>query len=194
MSKDLISTLKVSLFTILITGFLYPLLIMGVSHVFFHKKTNGSFIFDEHQNIIGSELIGQNFKSPAYFFSRPSVAGKGYDGRSSRGSNLGPTSKKLLENIQQRIKSIRSLNTTPIPIDLVTSSASGLDPHISPQAAYWQAPAIALQRDVSLKRIVSIIDDQIEPAQFNFLGNPRVNVLKLNRALNQFFGSPTEVK
>lgn len=194
MFKNFIISLKISLFTIFITGFFYPLLIMGISYVFFNGRAGGSFILDEKQNIVGSAIIGQTFKNPAYFFSRPSLAGQGYDGRSSGGANLAPTSKKLLESIRQRVKAIESLNKAPIPIDLVTSSASGLDPHISPEAAYWQAPSIALQRDVSLKRIISIIDDKIEHPQFNFLGNPRVNVLKLNLALDQFFGSPMEVK
>lgn len=194
MFKDFIIALKISLFTILLTGLFYPLLIMGVSHVFFYKKTTGSFITDEHKSIIGSELIGQNFKNPAYFFPRPSDAGKGYDGTSSGGSNLAPTSKKLLQRIHERVRVLRSLNTAPIPIDLVTSSASGLDPHISPQAAYWQAPGIALRRDISLKRIVLIIDEQIQYPQFYILGVPRLNVLKLNITLDQFFGTPTEDK
>jgi K+-transporting ATPase ATPase C chain len=194
MSKELLIALKVSLFTLLVTGLFYPVFIMGASYIFFHKKATGSFVVDERQNIVGSELIGQNFKSPVYFFARPSEAGKGYDGTRSGGSNLGPTSKKLIENIQARVKKIRALNTQPLPIDLVTSSASGLDPDISLQAAYWQAPNIALKRDVSLKRIVSIIDDQIEHPQFYILGNKRLNVLKLNLALDQFFGPPREAQ
>jgi K+-transporting ATPase ATPase C chain len=194
MSKDFIIALKISLFTIVLTGFLYPLLIMGVSHIFFHRRASGSFILDEQKNVIGSELIGQYFENPAYFFSRPSDAGKGYDGTSSGGSNLSPTSKRLLEKIQERIKILKVLNSAPIPIDLVTSSASGLDPHISPQAAYWQASGIALQRNVSLKRIVSIIDDQMQYPQFYILGTPRLNVLKLNITLDQFFGPPMRDK
>lgn len=194
MSKDFLIVLKVSLFTLLITGFFYPLLVMGISSIFFHKKATGSLILDQNKNIIGSELIGQNFKNPSYFFSRPSDAGQGYDGTQSGGSNLAPTSKKLLEKIHERIKTIRSLNAEPIPIDLITSSASGLDPHISPASAYWQAPGIALQRNISLKRVISIIDDQIISPQFYILGKPRVNVLKLNLTLDQFFGPPAEGK
>lgn len=194
MAQNLIIALKVSLFTILITGILYPLLVMGGGYVFFYKNTKGSLILDEHKRIIGSELIGQEFQDPGYFFSRPSDAGKGYDGLHSGGSNLAPTSKKFVEKIQERFQRLNSLGTKPIPIDLVTSSGSGLDPHISPQAAYWQAPRIALQRNVALKRVVAIIDDHIQFPQFYVLGDPRVNVLRLNLSLNQFFGPPVEGK
>ena len=190
MSKDFIIVLKVSLLTLLITGFFYPLFIMGVSSVFFPKRATGSLILDENKNIIGSELIGQNFKNPSYFFARPSDAGQGYDGTRSGASNFAPTSKKLLEKVHERIETIKSLNTEPIPIDLVTSSASGLDPHISPASAYWQASGIAMQRNVSLKRIVAIIDDQIISPEFYILGSPHINVLKLNLTLDQFFGPP----
>lgn len=192
MLKDLITALKMSFFTLLLTGVIYPLLIMGFSYVFFYKKATGSLVYNEQKKIIGSELIGQKFQHPAYFFPRPSEAGKGYDGAHSKGSNLAPTSIKLVEKIHERATILGKMNTAPIPIDLITSSASGLDPHISPQAAYWQAPYIALQRDVSLKRIMSIIDEQTKNSQFYILGNPYINVLKLNLALDQFFGSPQE--
>jgi len=194
MVRDLILSLKISLFTIFVTGIIYPLFIMGAAYTFFYKKATGSLVLDEHNNIIGSELIGQNFKNPSYFFSRPSDAGNGYDGTRSGGSNFAPTSEKLLEKIHERIETLKPLNTAPIPIDLVTSSASGLDPHISLQAAYWQAPKIAMQREVSLKRIITIIDDQIHGFSFYGLGIPYLNVLKLNLTLDQFFGSPTEDK
>lgn len=174
MLRNSLIALKVALFTIFLTGILYPLFILGSSYVFFHRKATGSLIFDERKHIIGSELIGQNFQNLAYFRSRPSDAGIGYDGTRSGGSNLGPTSQKLVEKIHERIENIRAWNTGPLPIDLVTSSASGLDPHISPESAYWQASNIALKRDVSLKRIVSIIDDQIESPQFYILGSRRV--------------------
>jgi K+-transporting ATPase ATPase C chain len=194
MVKTLLIALKVSVFTLLLTGFMYPLLITGISSVVFPKRSAGSFLFDQHKNIVGSELIGQNFQNPAYFFARPSDAGQGYDGNRSGGSNLGPTSQKLVKRVRTRIEKLKTLNTAPIPLSLVTSSASGLDPHISSQAAYWQAPNIALKRDVSLKRIISIIDDQIIQPQFYILGPKRLNVLKLNLALDQFFGPPLEVK
>lgn len=192
--KNFLIALRVSVLTLLLTGAFYPLAITGISHLFFHHKANGSLIFNEQTANIGSELIGQNFKNSAYFFSRPSSAGKGYDGSASGGSNLGPTSKNLLTRIYERVKDLQKLNSGPIPIDLVTTSGSGLDPHITPQAAYWQAPKIALARDVSLKRIFALIDNLTEPSQFYFLGSSRINVLKLNLALDQFFGSPTVLK
>jgi len=190
MTKEIILALKISFLTLLLTGIAYPFVVAGFSHLVFHRQANGSLISDEQNKMIGSELIGQNFKSPAYFFSRPSAAGKGYDGSASGGSNLAPTSKELRERIQEKIKEIKQDNIEPIPIDFITASGSGLDPHISPQAAYWQAPRIALHRDVALRRIFSIIDDLIEPPQFYFLGEPRINVLKLNLILDQYFGPP----
>jgi len=190
MNKDILIALKVSFFTLVLTGLIYPFLVTGFSQLLFHRHANGSLIMDGQMHAIGSELIGQNFTNPAYFFPRPSAAGKGYDGTASGGSNLGPTSKELLKNVQTRIEEITDHNSEPIPIDLVTASGSGLDPHISPQGAYWQAPRIALQRDVSLERIISIIDDLTEPPLFNVLGNARVNVLKLNMAIDQYFGPP----
>lgn len=194
MSKQLIITLKVSVFTLFLTGVLYPLCITGISYVLFPKRSAGSFILDENKKIIGSELIGQKFQNPAYFFSRPSEAGEGYDGLHSGASNLALSSQKLVEKIDQRIEKIKELNAAPIPLGLVTSSASGLDPHISLQAAYWQAPNIALKRGVSLKRIISIIDGQIIEPQFYILGDQRLNVLELNLTLDQFFGPPLEAQ
>ena len=190
MSKDIITALKVSLFTLLLTGLLYPFLVTGFSSLLFHKRAKGSLILNEQKQIIGSELIGQNFKNPSYFSPRPSAAGQGYDGMASGGSNLAQTSQKLVKQIQARIEEIQKDNSEFIPIDLVMASGSGLDPHISPQAANWQAPRIALHREVSLKRVISLIADLTEPPQFHFLGEARVNVLKLNLALDQFFGPP----
>lgn len=170
---------------------MYPFLVTEFSALLFYKRANGSLILNDQNKIIGSELIGQSFKNPSYFFPRPSAAGKGYDGMASQGSNLAQTSRALLKRIEAKIEEIKKNNSEFIPIDLVTASGSGLDPHISPQAAYWQAPRIAMHREVSLKRIVSIIEDLTEPPQFNLLGEARVNVLKLNLVLDQFFGPPT---
>lgn len=192
MFKHLFIAIRISIFTLFLTGTVYPLLVTGIAYVFFHKKATGSLISGDYKNIIGSELIGQNFKNPAYFFPRPSHAGNGYDGLNSGGSNLAPTSKKLLNNIHKRIETLKTINSEPIPLSLLTSSASGLDPHISLEAAYWQAPRIALNRDVSLKRIIGIIDTHIERPQFYLFGVPRLNVLKLNLTLDQFFGHPRD--
>lgn len=192
--KNLLISLRVSLFTILITGVFYPLLVMTGGYIFFYRHTTGSLILNERKHIVGSELIGQHFQHPGYFFSRPSNAGKGYDALHSGGSNVAISSKKFIETVQKRFLHLKSLNPKPLPIDLLTSSASGLDPHISPQAAYWQAPKIALHRNVSLKRIISIIDGQIQAPQLYFFGVSRVNVLKLNLTLDQFLGAPVEEK
>jgi K+-transporting ATPase ATPase C chain len=195
MVKTLVTSLKIALFTILLTGILYPLLVTGMSTIFFYKQATGSLVENGQGKIVGSLLIGQTFKNPAYFFSRPSEAEKGYEGMLSGASNLAPTSKKLIEKIHERSLKIRAMNDAPIPIDLVTASASGLDPHISLQAAYWQAPRIALKREVTLKRITSIIDDQAQRFSLpNMLSNPYLNVLELNLLLDQFFGPPMEVK
>lgn len=189
MKKEITMALRMSLLTLLITGFLYPFLVTGVASLLFPKRSQGSLIYNQQHQIIGSELIGQDFKNPSYFFARPSAAGKGYDGIASGGSNLGPTSKVLLRRIQKRLEEIKKDNPEPVPIDLVTASGSGLDPHISPQAAKWQALRIASQRGVSLRRILSLIDDLVEPPQFHIWGEARVNVLKLNLNLDDFFGS-----
>jgi K+-transporting ATPase ATPase C chain len=158
MLKNILIAFKVCVFTILLTGILYPYLITGFSHIFFYKKARGSLIIDDQKKIMGSELIGQSFKNPAYFSPRPSAAGKGYDGMASGGMNDGPTSQKWLSRIQAHLDLLEAHNSEPIPIDLITYSASGLDPHITPQAAYWQAPTVAFHRNVSIKRVVSIID------------------------------------
>ncbi|MBP9692218.1 MAG: potassium-transporting ATPase subunit KdpC [Alphaproteobacteria bacterium] len=189
MFNNILIGLRVSIFTLILTGIIYPYLVTGLSHLFFPKRASGSLIFDAQQKRIGSELIGQNFKNPAYFFSRPSAAGKGYDGMASGGTNDSPTSQKMLTRVKDQITALKGYNSEKIPIDLVTCSASGLDPHISPQAARWQAPRISLYRDVSLARVLSIIEDHTESPQWIILGDRRVNVLRLNLALDQYFGS-----
>jgi K+-transporting ATPase ATPase C chain len=191
-NRDSSLAFKVSLFT---ASFNRELYIHWLSPVFplfslINKRVVALSLTTQYK-IIGSELIGQAFENPAYFFSRPSVTAKGYEGPVSGGSNLGPTSHAYLVNrIQKQVETLKKDNAELIPLDLVTTSGSGLDPHISPEAAYWQAPRVALYRNVSLKRIFSIIDDLIEPPHFGFLGDKRVNVLKLNLTLNQFLGSP----
>ncbi|MBY0293383.1 MAG: potassium-transporting ATPase subunit KdpC [Alphaproteobacteria bacterium] len=190
MMKESLIAFKVSLVTILLTAVLYPLAVTSFSTLLFYKQASGSLIIDEQHKIIGSELIGQTFENPAYFFPRPSLTTKGYEGTASGGSNLGPTSHALVKRIQEKVEELKKDNAELIPLDLVTTSGSGLDPHISPEAAYWQAPRVALYRNVSLKRIFSIIDELIEPPHFTFLGEKRVNVLKLNITLNQLLSSP----
>lgn len=186
MRKEFLIALRISLITLFLTGLLYPLFITGLANLFFKKEAGGSLIYNRTNQIQGSELIGQNFKSQGYFHPRPSAAN--YDAMASKGSNLEPTSKTLLENVILETTQKKINKATPIPIDLVTTSGSGLDPHISPESAYWQAIRIGLARDVALQRIVSLVDNFVEHPQFYFLGSPRVNVLKLNKALDEFFG------
>ncbi|MBY0272397.1 MAG: potassium-transporting ATPase subunit C [Alphaproteobacteria bacterium] len=180
MKKDLLIAFSVSLITLFFTGVVYPFLITQIGGSLFPYKTSGSLIKDEQGGVIGSELLRQNFKNPAYFFPRPSA----------EETNLAPTSKLLITRIQARIAEIKKINTNPIPIDLVTSSASGLDPHISKEAALWQAPQIALHRNVNLKHITALIERLRESPQFYVLGESRLNVLKLNLALDVSFGVP----
>lgn len=192
MANHLMNALKMCLITLLLTGVIYPLLITGMSSLFFPKRAGGSLVFDAQKKVIGSRLIGQQFNNPAYFFSRPTAAEKGYGNAVSGASNLAPTSKLLVDRIRHRVEAIRSINDDPIPLDLVMSSGSGLDPHISSAAAYWQAPHIALKRGVSLQRVIAIIDQQLQRPTYFIFENHYLNVLELNLALDQFFGPPTE--
>lgn len=180
------SILMVLLMTFLL-GMIYPIFVTGISQLFFPYQANGSIIY-RNGKAVGSELIGQIFKGPQYFQGRPSAAGKGYDAAASAGTNLGPTNPDLLKNIAEREKNIRRLNhltSQRVPADLLTASASGLDPHISPDAAYLQAERIAASRNVSLEKVNLMVKKHIEARQFGILGEPRVNVLQLNLALDQ---------
>ncbi len=167
----------------LLTGGVYPLLTMGMSQVCFPWQANGSLLKMDDQ-LIGSQLIGQNFTKDAYFWGRPPVTiADAYNGLASGGSNLGPTNPQLLTSIQGRI-SERRLLSIPIPIDLVTASASGLDPEISPAAAYYQTERIAIVRNMSIEQVQSLVQTHIQTRTFHLLGEPRVNVLALNLALD----------
>jgi K+-transporting ATPase ATPase C chain len=167
---------------------LYPLVVFGIGQALFYEKANGSLIVDANGTIRGSRLIGQQFIGEKYFHSRPSAAGNGYDATSSGGSNLGPTSQKLRDAIAQNISDYRAQNkleaNTAVPADAVTASASGLDPHISPQNAQLQAPRVSKARGLELERVRSIISLHIDRADLGVLGQPGVNVLQLNLALD----------
>jgi len=171
-----------------ILGLIYPLLVTGVAQVVFPRQANGSIIY-HGDRAVGAELIGQTFDGPKYFHGRPSAAGKGYDAAASAGSNLGPTNPELVKRVVEQGKKIRIENNLSqdqkIPADLLTASASGLDPHISPEAAYLQAGRVAAVRKVSLEKVNAIVEKHIEKRQFGFLGEPRVNVLQLNLALDR---------
>lgn len=168
-----------------ILGFCYPLIVTGVGKLFFAGQVNGGLIAENNQ-VIGSKLMGQNFHSPQYFFARPSASD--YNGLNSGGSNLSAADPQLTRAINARIKALIALDpsqTTLIPIDLVTSSGSGLDPDISVASAYYQAPRIARLRHLTLAQINQLIAINVTPRQYGFLGEPRVNVLNLNLALDQ---------
>jgi len=172
-----------------LTGLLYPGLVTGLCQLLFHRRANGSLVYVNGQ-AIGSTLLAQNFTKPEYFHPRPSVAGNGYDPTSSGGSNYGPTNQKLIDRVKASIDAFRKENPDypgPIPADLLTSSASGLDPDISPASADAQAARVAKARGVSLEQIRQLIEQGTERPTLGFIGEPRVNVLKLNLALDQQF-------
>lgn len=170
----------------IILGLCYPLLMTGVGQVAMPNQANGSLIEKEGQ-LVGSALIGQPFDQPQYLWTRPSAAGKGYDATQSSGSNLGPLNPELASSVEaqvQKLKAADPQNKAPIPLDLVTMSGSGLDPHISPAAAQWQANRVARVRGISVEQVQKAIDDNTDSKQFNILGEPRVNVLAVNLALD----------
>ncbi len=184
MIKDLRSTFRLLIFLTLLTGIGYPLLMTAVGQSLFPYQANGSLVKDGN-NVVGSTLIGQNFLSEKYFHSRPSAAGIGYDAANSSGSNLSPTSGKLIDAVLSRAAKLRKMeDTRPIPVDLVTASASGLDPDISVASAKYQAPRIALARGLTLPQIEALISSNTTPRTFGVLGEKRVNVLAINRALD----------
>lgn len=172
----------------LLTGLLYPLTVTGLAQILLPFQANGSLVVKDGK-VIGSRLIGQNFSGPGYFHGRPSAAGEnGYDGTSSGGLNLGPTNKELIDSIAKRVQTVRGQNglktDEPVPADLVTTSASGLDPDISPAAALAQARRVATARGLDLNVVHSLIEKQITPKPFGLLGEARVNVLELNLAVD----------
>jgi K+-transporting ATPase ATPase C chain len=178
---------KLGLITLLIMGIIYPLFITALSQVLFPARANGGLIKVSSQ-VIGSELIGQRFSSPRYFHPRPSASRDGYDPTASGGSNLGPTSRQLIERVSSDVIQLTKDNPSlkgRIPSDMVTTSASGLDPHISPANAYLQAPRIARARGMSLQEVKKLIKENTAKRDLGFLGEPRVNVLMLNMALDE---------
>lgn len=192
MLKELKPALLVLALMTVLTGVAYPLLVTGIAQGLFPNQANGSLI-EQDGKVVGSAFIGQPFSDPKHFWSRPSATGPvPYNAGASSGSNLGPLNPALEEAVKARIDALKAAdpaNTSPIPVDLVTTSASGLDPHISPAAARWQAPRIARIRGLAEADVVKLIDAHTEGRQFGLLGEPRVNVLMLNLALDRL-GKP----
>lgn len=191
MKTEVRVALRMTLVTLVLTGLAYPLMITGLAQVLFPRQANGSLI-TAGGRVVGSELIGQGFKQPAYFQSRPSAAGTdGYDAANSGGSNLGPTSRKLRDRVIADLARLRTENPDApgaVPVELVTTSASGFDPHLSPEAVLWQLPRVAAARGVSVDVIRPLVEARVEGRTLGFLGEPRVNVLLLNLDLDHEFG------
>ena len=184
LARHLVISILMTVVTTVLLGIVYPLVVTGLAQVLFPDQANGQLI-TRNGVVVGSRLIGQSFTSPRYFHSRPSAAGTGYDATASGGTNLGPTNKKLIDTVKAAVDAARPDNPhVPVPVDLVTSSASGLDPHISPAAARFQVPRVARERHLAETDVQALVDRFTEGRQFGFLGEPRVNVLLLNLALD----------
>lgn len=189
MRRQLYPAVMLTLALTVLTGLLYPLAITGVAQVLFPRQANGSLIMDNNGHVVGSRLVGQPFDDPKFFWGRLSATSPfPYNAASSSGSNLAPTNQALIDAVQARVKALREAdpgNTAPVPVDLVTASGSGLDPHISVAAAAYQIPRVARVRKLSMEGVRGLVRRHTEGRQFGLLGEPRVNVLELNRALEQ---------
>ena len=185
--KNLLTAILMTIVTTVLLGLIYPLVVTGLAQVIFPDQANGSLIRRGDGTVIGSRLIGQPFSSPGYFQSRPSAAGaNGYDAGASSGSNLGPTNQKLIDRVKADVEKLQAENPgNPVPIDLVTTSGSGLDPHISPAGAEFQVPRVARERRINEEELRQIITRHTQGRQFGFLGEPTVNVLELNLDLDR---------
>ncbi|MGA8576024.1 MAG: potassium-transporting ATPase subunit KdpC [Candidatus Cybelea sp.] len=186
MIRHLGTSLRVTIVSIVLLGLVYPLMMTALAQVLFPRQANGSLV-SVNGRVVGSVIIGQLWTKPQYFHGRPSAAGKGYDPTSTGGTNFGPTSKKLIDSTRATIAALEKENPDangPPPIDLVTSSGSGIDPDISPEAAYWQAPRVAEARHLSLDAVNALIAQHVAGRTFGILGEPHVNVLEINLALD----------
>jgi potassium-transporting ATPase KdpC subunit len=186
MIKYLGIALRITIVTIVLFGLIYPLAMTGIAQVAFPKQANGSLITVKGK-VVGSEIIGQLWTKPQYFQGRPSAAGKGYDPTQTGGTNFGPSSAKLIANTKATIAQLEKDNPNASgapPMDLITSSASGIDPDISPEAAYWEAPRVAKARHMSVDAVNAMVSTHVQGRTFGFLGEPHVNVLDINLALD----------
>jgi potassium-transporting ATPase KdpC subunit len=184
MKQNLKIAILMTLATTVLLGIIYPLVVTGLAQVMFHDKANGQLI-RRHGEIVGSRIIGQAFAAPGYLHSRPSAAGNGYDAANSGGTNLAPTNQKLIDRVNADVARLQAENPAqPVPIDLVTTSASGLDPDITPAAADFQVPRLAHERGLGEDQVRQIIAHHTYGRQLGFLGEPRVNVLEVNLALD----------
>jgi len=184
-TRNLLVAVLMTVVTTVLLGVIYPLVITGIAQAIFPDKANGQLI-ERDGKIIGSRIIGQAFSSTGYFHSRPSAAGTGYDAANSAGTNLGPTNKKLIDAVTANVEAARKENpNAPVPVDLVTTSASGLDPHISPAAAAFQVARIASERGMSESDVRRLVETHTTGRQLGFFGEPGVNVLELNLSLDR---------
>lgn len=184
MKKNLMIAILYTIVTTIILGIGYPLVVTGLAQMLFPKQANGSLIV-QNGKVVGSHLIGQPFTAPGYFWSRPSGAGTGYDATSSGSSQLGPTNKVLIDRVKGSVQQLQPTNPgTPIPVDLVTQSGSGLDPDITPAAAEFQVPRVAKERDMTEEDLRALVAKHTKGRQWGFLGERRVNVLELNLDLD----------
>jgi K+-transporting ATPase ATPase C chain len=190
LGKQILPALLMTVVLTVLLGLVYPLAVTGLAQLLFPRQANGSLIVlgNKGNKVVGSSLIGQTFSGPGYFHSRPSAAGNGYDPTATAGTNLGPTSKKLVDQVKAATAAAHAENpNSPVPIDLVTSSASGVDPHISPAAAEFQLPRVARERHLAEPEVRQLLAAHTEGRQLGVLGEPRVNVLELNLALDQIY-------
>jgi len=187
MKQNLKIAILMTIVTTVLLGVIYPLVVTGLAQVMFHDKANGQLLTRDG-TIIGSRIIGQGFSGPGYLHSRPSAAGNGYDAANSNGSQYGPTNQKLIDRVNADVARLQAENPSqPIPVDLVTASASGLDPDITPAAAEFQVPRLARERSVTVQQVRDVIRHHTQGRQLGFLGEPRVNVLEVNLELERQF-------
>jgi K+-transporting ATPase ATPase C chain len=191
LKQNLVTAVLMTVVTTVLLGVIYPLVVTGLAHAIFPDQANGQLI-ERDGRVVGSRLIGQGFSSLAYFRSRPSAAGTGYDAANSAGTNLGPTNKKLIDAVKSHVEAARADNPgVPVPIDMVTTSASGLDPHITPANALFQVPRVARERGMREDAVRVLVAAHTEGRQLGFFGEPRVNVLELNLHLDREAGLKT---